>query len=185
MTERRNLASLNLRAGIRARDSSAYDSALRYLETGRELLPGDHWSTDYDLTKELCTEHALCAYLTGQRDQAEQCIDIILSNARTNLEKADVLSIRTRQYGTTGRMQESIEAAIQGLSILGLPFNSKPSRFDIITETLKVSWNLRGRRIADVVNAPALEDPEKLVAIRLLMEIFPAGIPVRERQSPA
>ncbi|MCG3773512.1 MAG: Serine/threonine-protein kinase PrkC [Nitrospira sp.] len=171
--ERRELASLNLKAAVRARDSSAYEAALRYLNIGRGLLPEDSWVSDYELTVELCTEHARCAYLTGQHDEAEQCIDRILGNARTNLEKADLLSIRTRQYATTGRMEESIDAAIQGLSILGVPFTREPTRLNIVLETLKVRWNLRGRRIADVVEAPALDDPETLVAIRLLNEIFP------------
>jgi predicted ATPase/signal transduction histidine kinase len=173
--ERRRLAGLNLRAAVRARDSSRYDAALRFLEFGREFLPADPWAAEYGLAMELTTEQARCAYLAGLREEAESCIDLILANARTNLEKADVLSIRTRQYATTGRMDESIEAAIQGLAILGFRFTRHPGRLDIVLETLKVKWNLRGRRIAEVADAPPLEEAEQLVAIRLLMEIFPAA----------
>ena len=171
--EKRELAQLNLKAAIRAKDSSAYESALRYLETGRSLLPSDSWETDYTLTLDLCVEHASCAYLTTRHDEAEACINLVLANARTNVEKADVLSIRTRHYGTSGKMAESIDAAIQGLAILGLPFSPEPSKMDIKAETLKVVWNLKGRTIAKVVDAPPLTDPEKLIAIRLLNEIFP------------
>lgn len=173
--ERHHLAELNLKAGIKARDSSAYEAAWRYLEIGRELLPADAWQTSYELTKELSTEYARCAYLTSRYDEAERCIDTILEQARTPLEKADLLAIRTRQYATMGRMAESIEAAIQGLLLLGVSFTRTPGRFDIVRETLHVKWLLRGRKIADVVDAPPLTDPEQLVAIRLLMEIFPAA----------
>ncbi|MCB1208457.1 MAG: AAA family ATPase, partial [Verrucomicrobiales bacterium] len=172
-SERRNLAFLNLRAGLKAHDSSAYEAALRYLEIGRDLLPADAWSTDYQLTKDLHTEYARCAYLTGQYENAERCIDTILEKALTNLERADMLAIRTRQYATTGRMEESIAAAIQGLGILGLRFSRHPGRLDVWRETFMVKWNLNGRHISDVADAPPLKDPEKLVAIRLLMEIFP------------
>jgi predicted ATPase/signal transduction histidine kinase len=173
--ERRQLAALNLQAGIKARDSSAYEAAWRYLDIGRELLPPDAWQTLYTLSKDLNTEYARCAYLTGRYDDAERCIDTIFEQAQTNLEKADLLAIRTRQYATMGRMAESIEAAIQGLLLLGVSFTRTPGRFDILRETLRVKWLLRGRKIADVVNAPPLTDPEQLVAIRLLMEIFPAA----------
>ena len=171
--ERRQLAFLNLRAGVKAHDSSAYEAALRYLEIGRELLPADAWSSDYQLTKDLHTEYARCAYLTGHYEAAERSIDTILEKALTNLERADMLAIRTRQYATTGRMEESIAAAIQGLGILGLRFSRHPGRLDVWRETLLVKWNLNGRRIAEVADGPTLKDPEKLVAIRLLMEIFP------------
>lgn len=173
--ERLRLAFLNLKAGAKARDSSAYEAALRYLEIGRELLPADAWASHYQLTKDLNTEYARCAYLTSHYDEAERCIDLILERAATNLEKADMLAIRTRQYATMGRMNESIEAAIQGLLSLGTKFTRTPGRMDIMRETVLVKWNLRGRRIAEVVDAPPLTDPEKLVAIRLLMEIFPAA----------
>lgn len=173
--ERLRLAMLNLKAGIKARDSSAYEAALRYLEIGRELLPVASWKTHYQLTKDLCTEYARCAYLTSRYDDAERCIDLILEHAATKLEKADMLSIRTRQYATMGRMKESIEAAIQGLLILGTKFTRTPGKRDVNAETALVRENLRGRRIAEVVDAPALTNPEMLVAIRLLMEIFPAA----------
>jgi len=171
--EKRELAALNLQAAVRAKDSSAYGSALRYLEIGRDLLPAAPWESEYALSMELCTEHARCAYLTGRHEEAETGLNLILDNARTNLEKADVLSIRTRQYATTGRMADSIDAAIEGLAILGIPFKSDPTRLDILVETMKVTFNLRGRKISQVVNSAPLTDPEKLVAIRLLNEIFP------------
>jgi predicted ATPase/signal transduction histidine kinase len=173
--ERLRLSQLNLKAGAKAHDSSAYDAALRYLETGLELLPEDSWQSNYALTKDLYTQYARCSYLTSRYDEAERCIDVLIARAVSTIEKADMLSMRTRQYATMGRMNESIEAAIQGLLTLGVEFTRTPGRQDIENETAEVAVNLAGRRIGQVVEAPALADEEKLVAIRLLMEIFPAA----------
>src|SRR4029077_18441068 len=41
--EREELAELDLIAGTRARNATAYASALTYLAAGRALLPGDRW----------------------------------------------------------------------------------------------------------------------------------------------
>ncbi len=104
--ERNELARLNLTAGIRAQRSSAYELALGYLRIGQELLPVDAWNSDYDLTMRLAMEYQQCAYLTARYEEAESWIEQMLSRARTSLEKAEILSMRTRQYATTGKMAE-------------------------------------------------------------------------------
>lgn len=173
--ERLALARLNLAAGIQAQRSSAYESAIAYLRIGQELLPQDAWESEYSLALTLAMEYQQCAYLTARYEEAEQGIELMLARARSNLEKAEILSMRTRQYSTTGKMEESIRAAIMGLALLGLRVTHDPDRAAIQRERAAVRRNLAGRRIADLIDAPTLTDPEKLVAIRLLMEIFPAA----------
>nr|WP_276509990.1 AAA family ATPase [Niveibacterium umoris] len=173
--ERLALARLNLAAGTRAQASSAYESALGYLQIGQDLLPTDAWESEYELALALAMEYQQCAYLTARYEDAERWIELMLARARTNLEKAEILSMRTRQYATTGRMEESIQAAIAGLTLLGLRITDNPDRAAIQRERAAVRRNLAGRRIAELIDAPALRDPEKLIAIRLLMEIFPAA----------
>ena len=173
--ERRQLARLNLAAGTHAQRSSAYESALAYLRIGQELLPPDPWVTDHELTMALATEYQQCAYLTARLDEAEAGIEEMLAHARTRLEKAEILAMRTRQYATTGKMIESIGAAVMGLSLLGLRISSDPGDAAIRREQAAVRRNLAGRRIADLVSAPPMADPAQKVAIRLLMEIFPAA----------
>jgi predicted ATPase/class 3 adenylate cyclase len=173
--ERRELARLNLVAGIRSESASAYETALSYLRIGLELLPVDCWIGDYDLTMALATELQQCAYLTKRYDEAESWIEQMLTRARTNLEKAEILSMRTRQYATTGKMEASIESAIMGLALLGMRITKAPSRAAIRRQKAQVKRNLAGRPISDLISAPSLSDSAKTVSIRLLMEIFPAA----------
>ena len=173
--ERKELARLNLTAGIRAQRSSAYELALGYLRIGQELLPVDSWNSDYDLTMRLAMEYQQCAYLTARYEEAESWIEQMLARARTSLEKAEILSMRTRQYATTGKMAESIRAAIMGLSLLGMRITDNPERTEIRREIAAVKRNLAGRQIADLISAPTLSDRPKILAIRLLMEIFAAA----------
>jgi predicted ATPase/class 3 adenylate cyclase len=173
--DRKDLAALNLAAGFRTQRSSAYESALGYLRIGLELLPADCWASDYDLTMALGTEYQQCAYLTARYEEAEWWIEQMLGHARTNLEKAEILSMRTRQYATTGKMEASIKAAITGLSLLGTKITDRPNRATILREKAEVKRNLGNRRIADLISAPTMSDPTKIVSVRLLMEIFPAA----------
>lgn len=173
--ERKDLAGLNLAAGIQAQHSSAYEAALGYLRIGRELLPADSWTTEYELTTALATECQQCAYLTGRHEEAESGIEELLARARTNLERAEILSMRTRQYATTGRMADSIDAAMMGLSLLGMRVTKNPSRAAIGRELAAVRRNLAGRRVADLISAPSMTDRGQIQAVRLLMEIFAAA----------
>jgi predicted ATPase/class 3 adenylate cyclase len=173
--ERLSLARLNLAAGIRAQRSSAYESARGYLAVGQELLPADAWVAQYELAMALATEYQQCAYLTGRVDEAEAWIETMLARATSDLARAEILANRTRQYSTTGKMVESIRAAIQGLALLGVRFTDDPDAEAIRRERRAVQRNLHGRRIAELVDAPPMTDPARQVAIRLLMEIFPAA----------
>lgn len=173
--ERLLLAQLNLTAGTQAQHSSAYGAALAYLGIAQELLPHDAWDSQYTLMLAVATEYQQCAYLTARYDEAETWIERILAHARTPLERAEILSQRTRQYATIGKMEDSIRAAVMGLSLLGLDLNDTPDAAAIRRERAAVRRNLAGRRIADLIDAPPLTDPAAGVAIRLLMEIFPAA----------
>jgi len=173
--ERLHLAELNLRAGVRARRSAAYEAALEYLRVAAELLPADPWRETPDLMQALAAETQQCAYLTARAEEAESWIEVMLEHAHSDLERSDILATRTRQYATLGRMEESIISAIQGLAMLGMDFTARPTEEDIAEERRRVEENLGARRIAELVDAPSVEDAATLTAMRLLMEIFPAA----------
>ena len=171
-TERQQLAELNLRAGRRARDASAYQQALDYLLMARAMLPDDAWSTLPALMASLAAEMQLNLYLTGRTREADHWLEQMLAHASSPLQRADILAVRCRQNATLGRMQASIRAAIEGLELLGVNFSEHPTEEEVALEVRLVKHYLNGRSIAELVNAPIIDDPATLTAMRLLMEIF-------------
>src|SRR5713226_924873 len=63
--EREQLAELNLIAGKRAKASTAYASALTYLNAGAALLAEDCWQRRHELIFALELHRAECEFLTG------------------------------------------------------------------------------------------------------------------------
>ncbi len=114
--ERLGLAELNLRAGQRAKNATAYKAALTYLLLVEKLLPENPWKETPELMTTLASEIQQCYYLTGIIEKAESWIELLLVHANSNVQRSDILATRTRQYATLGRMDESIVAAIQGLA---------------------------------------------------------------------
>ena len=173
--ERLRLAEFNLRAGKRARHATAYKAALDYLLICEQLLPETPWLETPELMKTLAYEIQQCYYLTGATEEADDWIEKMLAHADSNLQRSDILATRTRQYATLGRMNESIVAAIQGLALLDIEVTEQPTLADIDAERVQVLENLADREIAQLVDASIVEAPAIHIAMRLLMEIFPAA----------
>lgn len=169
------LAQLNLKAARVAHDASSYPAALHYLQVGRSLLPLNAWENHYELSKEFSALYAQTVYLVGRHDDADQELSMALEHLRTALEKAQVLSMRTRHYSTSGRMADSIVAALQGLQLLGIEIERDVSDDTVSAEIEAISRNLGEREIADLIDAGRMTNPEMATAIGLLMEIFPAA----------
>jgi predicted ATPase/class 3 adenylate cyclase len=173
--ERHSLSELNLRAGLKAVRSSAYTSALTFLHAGCQLLGEDPWNTDYELMLSFSREIQQCAYLTGAHSESDAWAATILQRARTPLATAEFLAARTRQFSTMARMRESIDAALDGLELLGFETIREPTNEDIVAMRAEVERNLAGREIQDLIDAPTIEYAAARVAIRILMEVFPAA----------
>ncbi|TRY33200.1 diguanylate cyclase domain-containing protein [Aliiglaciecola sp. M165] len=174
-SEKVQLAKHNLRAGQRARSASAYEVALDYVTIAKELMDSSVSKNESEFMRLLATELQLCNYLTGRTEAADKWLQVMLEQACSNLEKSEVLAIRTRQFATLGRMQESVQSAIEGLALLGIEFPSHPDETDIAYERKLVIENLGGRSIESLVNAPEETNQETLVAMRLFMEVFAAA----------
>lgn len=173
--EKIQLAEMNLKAGKKAQAAVAYHSALQYFRTGIELLPESRWQTHYRMVFELYAGYAQNAYQTNEYTIAEECINLLLAEARTNLEKVEILSMRVRQYNTVGKAEEAIRSGIEGLSLLGYKLPEKPGQLLVLKELVKAKWNLGRRKPTDLLDAPAMKDPEKKAAVRMLTEIGPSA----------
>lgn len=172
--EKKRLARLNLEAGIKAKTSSAYDGSLKYLKKGVGLLDAN-WQENFELRWKLSDEIQQCFYLTGDWENADKWSAMMLENARSDLQKGRVLSAKTRQYATTGRMKESIVAAYEGLSILGFNFLNSPTEANIEEEVNRIKNQLKGRKISSLIDLPEITDEKAKIASQLIMEIFPAA----------
>ena len=173
--EKMMLAEMNLRAGRKAQSAVAYHSALQYFKTGIQLLPESFWQNHYQVAFDLYAGYAQNAYQTNQYDTAEECISLLLREARTNLERVEILSMRVRQYNTVGKPEEAIRSGIEGLSLLGYKLPENPGQFPVLKELMKAKWNLGRRKPVDLLHSSLMTDPEKKAAVRMLTEIGPSA----------
>jgi Predicted ATPase len=114
------LATLNLDATRRAKDATAYVSALQYLTAGMDGLTADIWDSHYDLAFALHMERANVEYLNGYFDNSEEFINITLEKARSPLEKVEIYNLLIVQYTLRAKYEEAVKAGIKALNLLGI-----------------------------------------------------------------
>ncbi|HVO65037.1 MAG TPA: AAA family ATPase [Syntrophales bacterium] len=160
--DRKELAGLNLIAGKKARASVAYETALRYLNVGVDLLPSDSWTSDYELTLSLVMEKAECEYLNGNFSNAEVLFERILSNVKTDIEKVRVYNVKVILYQTLGKYREAFEIGAEAIGLMGMKLRKSPGKIHILLEFLKA--RLQYHQIEDLIRLPEMKD-EKSKAI--------------------
>ncbi len=175
--EKTRLAKLNAIAGKKSKASNAYHSAIVHFSLGMDLLETNSWDTHYDLTFFLHRELGESQYLVGNFDQAESLFNRALSQAKSRFERAQIYSIYIAACMTKGdNYYQAMQLGIEGLKDFGLNFPSQEADLPaaVIAEQETVQTLLIGQNIADLLNVPEMTDPDKKVAMNLLVNSWTA-----------
>ncbi|MHC5725093.1 MAG: ATP-binding protein, partial [Nostoc sp.] len=172
--EREALAKLNLKAGGKARSSTAYTAARIYLQTGIDLLEVDCWLLQYDLTLNLYVAASEASYLNGDFQGMRQMSALVLQNAQTILDKVKIYEIQIIALTGQGQMLEAIAVGREALAQLGveLPTEVDEAKIGVALENL--NHQLSGRQLEELVDLPLMSDRTSMAAMQLLGVLFNA-----------
>jgi PAS domain S-box-containing protein len=173
--EREHLAELNLRAGKRAKASTAYASALSYLVAGMALVADDGWERRPELMFALEVHRAECELLAGARAAAEARLTMLASRAATTIEHATVACLRIDLYMMLNRSDRAIDVGLTSLRHLGVAWSPHATEEDVRREYER-TWTLLGSRaIEELIDLPVMSDPVALATVEVLNKVVPAA----------
>lgn len=162
------LAELNLQAGRKAKASAAYEAAYNYFQIGLSLLERDAWEWQYPLALALSVEMVETAYLSGNFSEMESLAEEVLRRARNVLDKVRVYEAKIRAYTAQNEHIKAVQTALAVLKLLDVHFPEQPSPHDSACALERVKQLLQNISIAELINHPAMTDPRKLAAMRIL-----------------
>ncbi|MBW3584395.1 MAG: AAA family ATPase [Cyanobacteria bacterium 0813] len=171
-SEREALAQLNLQAGCKARNSTAYTAARVYLQVGVELLTANCWQSQYELTLNLYVAATEAAYLNADFDSMEQIAAQVLEAAQTILDKIKIYEIQIAAQTAQSKSLEAIAVARDALWQLGIELPATPDEALISQALQAVASQLQGRRIEDLANLPMITDAKVQAAMPLLGTLY-------------
>ena len=166
--EKARVATIDLRAGRKAKAATAYTSARAYLSAGMALLDERDWNTQYELTFSLWLERAECEFLSGNHDTAEQLIGELLQRGASSIDQAAAYSLKVQLHMVKGEYPQAVDDALACLRLLGIDLPAHPTGEQVQAEYDTVWQNLNGRPIESLIDLPLLTDPEVQAAMQVL-----------------
>jgi PAS domain S-box-containing protein len=169
--ERDQLAELNLIAGRRAKRSTAYASAIAYLEAGRSLLSEENWERNYELFFALEFHTAECELLIANMAAAENRLSMLAKRAKTVHHVAAVTRLLLTLYTTLDRSDRGVEVCLEYLRKSGVDWSPHPTKDEVRGEYERIWSQLGSRSIEQLVDLPMMSDPASLAALDVLTEV--------------
>ncbi len=156
-TEKIELAKLNLIAGKKAKAVAAYDTALKYFDSGISLLDSqsswhDYSSScrlsdekttkdtknakeegkgEYELVLSLYESATEAAYLCGEFERMEEFATKVLANADNLLDCVKVYEIIIQARSVQNKLSEAVAIALVALNYFGISFPAQPNQTDV------------------------------------------------------
>ena len=158
--EKADVATIDLRAGRRAKASAAYASACVYFAAGMALLDERDWHSQYDLMFSLRLERAECEFLSGNFDEAEQLIAELLQRAASKLDQAAAYRLKVLIQTVKSENVQAVASALACLRLFGIDLPAHPTWEQVEAEYETVWQILNGRPTESLIDLPMMTDPE-------------------------
>jgi predicted ATPase/signal transduction histidine kinase/CheY-like chemotaxis protein/tRNA A-37 threonylcarbamoyl transferase component Bud32 len=168
--KRLELADLNLQAGAKAKETSAWNQAFHYFSSAIQLLCNEDWHCSYPLVFKLYCGYAETALLISDFDRASSLCDIVLKNAQSILDKCIAWDIQIRVFIARGSVVDAVHLGLKALRNLGVKISPNTSRIFLITSLIRTRLLLRNVSIKYFASKMMIE-PERLAASKILMRI--------------
>jgi PAS domain S-box-containing protein len=171
--QKAQVATIDLRAGQRAKASAAHASACVYLAAGMDLLDEWDWDSQYEVMFHLRLELAECEFLTGNFESAEQLIEELLERGASKVDQAAAYILKISLHTARSETTQAVVSALTCLRLfdIGLPVHPTWQQVQVECETV---WQtLDGRPIESLIDLPTMTDPELQAAMQLLSVLIP------------
>lgn len=171
--EKQKVAELNFLACQKAKASTAYHQALKFIESCVHLLPSEAWQEQYEFIYRAVHLYAECAYLCNEFTVGEQMTRLLFQHAKTDIQKALIYKMQLEQYAFFGRMQESIEYGVSALKQLGFHIPSRPSKALIVKELISAKLRIRNKTTDQLATLPLAKDEKVILAMKIMLNFIP------------
>ena len=169
------LAELNLWAGKKAKDATAYAASRDYLTLAEREFPGDIWGESYKMSLNLYKELAEVEYLNGNFNQSQFLIEMALRQAKSTLDRTEFYYLKILQYTLLGKISEAIESGQTALRALGIDLPSENFQAAFEAELAEYKENIGIQKVDFLYDHPKMIIPEKRAALKILIRILPAA----------
>jgi predicted ATPase/signal transduction histidine kinase len=175
--ERRRLADLNIRAGAKARDATAYDLAVRCFRHAVELLGESGWKDHYETACDVHQRLAESLGLVADYDGAFAVLDAALAHATSLIDRAKLYTIKTSVLLIMGRIPAALACGRDAarMFFVDLPEEKEQVRALLQSEIQTILERTAEIGIENLLDRPVMSDPGNIALLALLTHCLPAA----------
>ncbi|GAA3935384.1 AAA family ATPase [Litoribacillus peritrichatus] len=164
----------NYQAGIKAKQSSAFEPAVDFLLQAKNYLDNTIWQHHPDYAYDLHYALAQAAYTTAKFELSENIIRLCLDKVQNQTQIPPLVQLYQDLLFADSRHEEGIHFALNKLKEYGLTLPAKPSKFAILKEyfTLKIRQGLRPTET--LIDLPQTTNPKILDIIAIIANMVPS-----------
>lgn len=170
--EKIELAELNLKTGIRARESAAFESAFDYFHQGLSQLENQNSQKQITLLNSLQKHAAETAYIKADFIYLDQLLKTAIPLTDNLRKRIQLEELRIQALVAQNQFSEALEVAVKLLQQLKVPLPLKPSATSITLSKAKVYMLLSRYSDEKILNLPRIEKPAHLATMSLLANMF-------------
>ena len=174
--ERTRLAELNLKAGMRARQSGAYAAALSHFVAGSASMDGRDEPRWHALRFTLEFHRAECEVLTGALESAQSRYMSLAERAVTVPERSAVTCARMQLCQMLSQAERATEISLEFLRGVGVFWSAHPTAEDVAKEYEQLWRELGERPVEELVDLPLMRDPDQSAVMDVLMAAQTAAL---------
>lgn len=176
--ERKRLAELNLRAGAKARNSTAYPLAIRCYRHALELLGGEKaWKDHGALAAEAHSGLAEALALTTRCEEALSVLEAAITYCNSPARLAALYALKVNTYLMLGQMPEALSCGSDAARALGvdLPQDEADVQAALQNEIESILERTGDVGVENLPDLPVMTKPEEVALMTLLTNCLPAA----------
>ncbi|MCB9494655.1 MAG: AAA family ATPase [Desulfobacteraceae bacterium] len=162
------LVHLNYISGKKAKNSGAYQRALKYFEITRSILPQNNNDIFY---KTVLKELAETKYLCGELQESRKILEDLLVSEKDIIEKCRIYELLILICTMSASYDEALITGKTALDLLEVNLPIENIESETSTEVAKAIKKLKKSQIKKLINTPEAKDPKIRTAMKILIRL--------------
>lgn len=164
----RRVCELNIMAGIRAQNATAYAFALQYFQNAIQLLPENSWEFDRKFTYNLYLGAAIAANQCNQQELFDRFTGLLDSHTADVLEMLKLAELRILNANIANNQKKVVEVGIEALRKCDIKLKLHPSQLDVLIGFIKTNIRLSRFREGEIEKLPRINDEKTIICMSIM-----------------
>jgi len=169
--ELKSVSELNLIAGNRSQQATAYVVALQYYEQAIQLLPTEAWQNDFRFCYNLFFQAAGAANQCNNPERFSELIAVLEIKAIETIDILKLADLKIQRATASNNAAQVIDIGLQTLRRVQVYIKPKPAQLDVLIGYIKTNVRLKNYSDEQIINLPKLQDEELIITMAIMHHV--------------